>query len=207
MSKDIEVRVEICDSDNICELAEVKQGYLDENHVAMALVRAVNGACAQLGIEAPGPLFAQAAEQTPRPPIIDHVARMQMHTINETLTRMGYEHDGGAFAVLGVVGKLEGQARVARALGPDFAVTLKAARERYQTARLIGDHADQVGVGALKPSEITSLLRAVATLGDLLFQMRAIEPEPVTNGDGSTTVTLTESVEIGTPATAPGAVQ
>lgn len=201
MSKDIEVVIR--DADNVSELARIEQGYVPDDHVAMALVRAVNNACVQVGMEPPGERFVQAAEQRPR--LIDTVARAQMNTINNTLTRMGYEHDGGALAVLDVVGKLEQQARVARALGDRFAPALAEAREHYRVARMLGEHYDSVEAPTLKPGEILTLFRAISTLGSLLFELRGIEPEPVENGDGSTTVTLTEAVTIGTPETAPEA--
>lgn len=226
MSRDLEVQV--ADSEAQGATVRIVHDYVPDDHVAMALVRAVNAACVQLGITPPGVLFAQAAAPAPAPGtyaaagteadpdgekwadtatgkrgFIDYEARAQMNMINNALTRMGYEHNGGPLAVLDVVMQLESHARVARALGPDFAYTLKVARERYQVARLVGDHLDQVGVDAVKTADISSLLRAVVTLGDLLFQMRGIEPEPVDNGNGTTTHTLTEAVEIGTPEVSP----
>lgn len=199
MSKDIEVVIR--DAENVCELARIEQGYVPDDHVAMALVRAVNNACVQVGMEPPGEQFARTSGALADAQ--DHVARSQLATINTVLERMGYEWRGSS-GVIDALGRLDKEAHVARALGPNFVPRLARAREVAQTARQVGEHVDAVGAPNTGPSEVAVLMRAASALLDLLWELRGIEPEPVDNGDGSTTVTLTEAVEIGTTATAPG---
>jgi hypothetical protein len=206
VSKDIEVVIR--DADNVCELARIEQGYVPDDHVAMALVRAVNGGCVQLGIEPPAELFARAAEAA-RPAEVTkvqgHIARAQVETINRALAELGYGGEG-AIGVIDVIAKLEQRAHVARMLGPDFAPALRLAREVYPLAVAVDralDARESPGQPkAMEHSQLSALRNAVDVLGQLLNQLRRIDPEPVDNGDGTTTVTLTEAVEIGTPATA-----
>jgi hypothetical protein len=207
MSRDLEVQV--ADSEAQGATVRIVHDYVPDDHVAMALVRAVNAACVQLGITPPGELFARAAEQPPRPEptrVQAHIARAQIETINRTLTELGYTGEG-PLGVIDVIAKLEGQAHVARALGPDFVPALRLARDGYPLAEAVGralDARESPGQPkVVEHSQLSALRNAVDLLGQLLNQLRNIEPEPVRNGDGSTTVTLTEAVEIGTPEVSP----
>jgi hypothetical protein len=191
VSKDIEVVIR--DAENVCELARIEQGYVPDDHVAMALVRAVNAACVQLGIEPPGALFAQSgsSETAALRKSVGGLTE-QSAMITQALAGAGFQGRVSTGSMLDAIADMRHQALVARALGPDFTSALKEARRAF----------DAVNTGEpVREPQVVLLLNAARALGSLLAQLRRIDPEPVDNGDGSTTVTLTEAVEIGT---APG---
>lgn len=206
MSKDIEVIIR--EAENVCELARVEQGFVPDDHVAMALVRAANAACTQLGIESPGTLFAEVSGALRNAQ--DTNARAQLVTIDRTLEHLGYSGTG-SFGVSQMVADLTAKARVGRALGDGFSEALAEARDAYDRAALTGrelNARERAGdQRPIEPERAEVFREAANALGHLLAEMRRINPRPERNGDGSTTITLTEPVEIGTPATAPEAVQ
>jgi hypothetical protein len=194
VSKDIEVT--ICDAENICDDVRVKQGFVPDDHVPMALVRAVNAACAQLGIDPPGELFAQAssAETAMLRASLGELTE-QSAMITQALADTGFPGRVSTGSMLTAIADMRHQALVGRALGPEFAPVLKEARRAF----------DAVNTGEpVREPQVVLLLDAARALGSLLAQLRRIDPEPVGNGDGSTTATVTEAVKIGTTATAPG---
>jgi hypothetical protein len=203
-----DIRIEVADSEASGPTVRLEHDYVPDGHVAMALVRAVNGACTQLGTEPPAELFARAAEAA-RPPeptrVQALIARAQIETINRALAELGYGGEG-AIGVIDAIAKLEERARVAQALGDGFAGALAHARNCYELA-LTGLAKPESAEATRNPDPayVRVFRDAALALGHLLAELRKIDPEPVDNGDGTTTVTLTEAVEIGTNATAPEA--
>lgn len=206
--KDIEVS--IADAENICDSAKVEQGYVPDDHVAMALVRAVNAACTQLGIETPGALFAQASShETAALRATLGGLTEQSAMITQALADAGFPGRVSTGSMLTAIADLRHQGRMAGALDDYFPEALADARKSYEAAEVVrrdlGPHNSAGVPNPPDPDQVTVLLAAVISLGHLLYRLRRINPEPVANADGSTTVTLTEAVEIGTPETAPEA--
>lgn len=197
--KDIEITIR--ESHAPGEGVAIQENGLDPEHVAMALVRAVTAACTQLGADSPAQQF-RAAE--------DGVARLrevregpELAAINNTLTAHGFGGYQGAAGVSAILGHLVAQARVGAALSPEFAGVLAHARAAFRISSLAGrdlDAHDSAGIAkTAEPGQVAALVRGVQALGELLRTMRAIDPEQVLNDNGSTTITLTEPVPIGTP--------
>lgn len=197
--KDIEVSV--VEHNVHGESVTVTENGLDPDHVAMGLVRAVTGVCMQMGIDSPAKLFRAADDGVAR--LHEVRSQEELSGVNAALTAHGFEDYQGAHGVNVVLGHLTTQASLGAALGPGFAWALEQARGAHGLASLAGrdlDAHDSAGIPkTAEPGQVATFVRAVRALGELLHTMRAIEPPPVDNGDGTHTHTLTRAIPIGPP--------
>lgn len=194
MTRDLEVQV--ADSEAQGATVRIVHDYVPDDHVAMALVRAVNAACVQLGITPPGELFAQSSGEVLALRQKTGELIEQSAMITQALAEAGFEGRFDTGSMLTAIADLRHQGRVGGALGDGFPEALRVARESYN--EVLTDLARPS-----EPAQVTELRAAALALGNLLAELRKIDPEPVRNSDGSTTVTLTEPVEIGTPEVSP----
>lgn len=179
---------------------------VEDNGVGMALMRTVAAACVTVGEPIPEDQYRRVTGIYP-----PESARVDYPEIVAILNEYGYPATRNTVgpsvrvALADLKAKLDAAnhgSLMLAALGPKFAETLAQAREAYALGALAGRHLDDqefVSNAEAKPTDgqVRALRTATSALGSLLYEMNKVEPQPVGNADGSTTVAVSQAVPIG----------
>lgn len=178
------VKVSIIDGEDFTEDSVVEIHDLDETGIPMALMRAVAALCVTAGLPTPAQEFQRVAVGT------ENVARL-----TEELAKA----DGGVRGLLEVIQKQANAAlpayKLASAIGPRFVETLALTREAHRAVSIADS--DIKSLTNDSGDYRRALTRLYGAVGNLLHELRRIEPEDRPGSRGGTTVTLTEAVDLG----------
>lgn len=190
-------------------LARAETEVTDLEHIPMALMRAITGACLTAGVPTP----AEAAGQ-----LSDNL-KVRDAAFPEWLTK-AFEHYGqggvtSESSALMALSAMDGAVKAGRhglnflaALGDEFTPALHVARRTYALAEGSLEHTVFMSgrnPDALMSDQLHAVLDAVRALANLLDTLDKVDPEPDPR-DGSTTHVVTQSIPIGQSALSRDAV-